>query len=831
MTPTETASEDRDPRPGGPAGAAAATARVSVDPHGTVTRWNEGARRLLGYAPEDIVGRSARGLLAEEPSAETLRSASMPRRWDGAVTLRHQDGHSVTAHLLAHRRKPDSDGENSEGENSGDGDGNDGDTDSAGGWSLFAAVAPRTSTSPDDALVRWAFAGSPTTTALYDADLRLRLANSDLERALALSEEAMRGLRVSEIVAAPQAVRTERHMRRVLETGQADQIQVALRLAGHRGESTWTISLVPVRDGEGTVRGVLVSGQDMTEERRARSRLSLLNEASIRIGSTLDVTRSAQELADVAVPRLADFVTVDLLPSIDDGEDLRAGPLISPVRLRRVACQSVLDGCPEAVIQQGAVAVYPEGSPAAECMATGRPLIREVTPAVLAAWGRHAPERAERVRQYGFHSVLAVPMRDRGITLGAVTFSRHRRPEPFEQDDLMLAEEITARAAVCIENARRYSRERRTSLTLQSSLLPGRPPRQAAVEIASRYLPSSARAGVGGDWFDVIPLSGARVALVVGDVVGHGIQASAAMGRLRTAVRTLADVDLPPDELLTHLDDLVIHLSAEADSTEVPTGDIGATCLYAVYDPVTRRCTVARAGHPVPALTTPDGTVEFLDVPVGPPLGVGGLPFETAQLELPVGSVLTLYTNGLVEARDHDMNEGLEMLREVLGGPHESLEEKCDTVLRALLPDPDRPADDVALLLARTRAMDSAHVATWDVPYDAAAVADVRKDACRQLGAWGLDEAVFVTELVVSELVTNAIRYGDAPIRLRLIRDRNLIIEVADGSSTAPHLRRARVSDEGGRGLLLVSQLTQGWGTRQTYTGKTIWAEQSLTAI
>ncbi|MET9555772.1 SpoIIE family protein phosphatase [Streptomyces sp. NPDC006645] len=681
--------------------------------------------------------------------------------------------------------------------------------------------------SEDDELVRWAYAQSPATAALYDTELRLRLATARMEQVIGRSEEAMRGLRVSEILVDPQSERAERGMRRVLETGEEEQLQVTLRLPGHRRESVWTISLVPVRDTGGALRGVLLSAQDVTVEYRARERLALINEASVRIGSTLDLARTAQELADVAVPQLADFITVDLLPSIESGEDPPAGPPGKPIRLRRVASRSVLEGTPEAVVPHGTVATYPDASPVAECLAAGRPLIRKVTPASMVAWEREAPDRAARVREFHFHSVLAVPMRARGITLGVATFSRHRRPEPFVGDDLLLAEEITARAAVCIDNARRFSRERRTSLTLQSSLLPGRLPQQAAVEIASRYLPASARAGVGGDWFDVIPLSGARVALVVGDVVGHGIQASAAMGRLRTAVRTLADVDLPPDELLTHLDDLVIHLAAEVAGTKDPSGDIGATCLYAVYDPVSRRCTLARAGHPVPALTTPDGAVEFLDVPAGPPLGLGGLPFEVTELELPEGSVLTLYTNGLVEARDRDSNEALDTLRGVLAGPVTSLEDRCDAVLRALLPE--RPADDVALLMARTRALDTAHVATWDVPREASAVARTRKEACRQLDVWGLDEAAYITELVVSELVTNAIRYGDAPIRLRLIRDKNLIIEVSDGSSTAPHLRRARSSDEGGRGLLLVAQLTRGWGTRQTYTGKTIWAEQSLT--
>ncbi|MEO3752419.1 SpoIIE family protein phosphatase [Streptomyces sp. B6B3] len=788
-----------------------ATARAVLDARGTVTRWSEGARRLLGYPAAEVVGRPAARLLAEEPPAERLRSLRALPMWHGTVPLRHRDGRRVAVDLLAHHREPDRVG------------GPD------GGWFLVSPLARSRPPVQEDALLRWAFDQSRSTMALYDTDLRLLRANADAERVLGLPEAAIRGLRVPEFVDEPQSIRIEEGMRRALQTGEPQQTRAVLHLAGHERDSIWTLSLVPLRDEGGTVRGVLVSGHDMTEEQLARERLALLNEASSRVGSSLDIARTAQELADVAIPRLADFATVDLLPTIEGGEDPRVGPPSSPVMLRRLACQSVLEGCPEAVIEHGTVANYPDGSPAAECLATGRPLIREVTTAGLAAWERQAPERAERVRRFGFHSVLAVPMHARGITLGVATFSRHRSPEPFEQDDLLLGEEITARAAVSIDNARRYARERYTSLTLQSSLLPQRLTGQAAIEIASRYLPASTRAGVGGDWFDVIPLSGSRVGLVVGDVVGHGIQASAAMGRLRTAVRTLADVDLPPDELLTHLDDLVIHLSTAADDAngaEGPSGDFGATCLYAVYDPVSRRCAMARAGHPVPALVTPDHVVKFLDVPGGPPLGLGGLPFEVTELELPEGSVLALYTDGLVEARGRDIDEGLDRLRQALGRPASSLEDACDAVLRELLPDV--PADDVALLMARTRALDTAHVATWDVPREAAAVAETRRNALRQLADWGLDELAIVTELVVSELVTNAIRHGAAPIQLRLIRNRSLICEVSDASSTAPHLRRARTSDEGGRGLLLVAQLTQGWGTRQTYAGKTIWAEQSL---
>lgn len=359
------------------------------------------------------------------------------------------------------------------------------------------------------------------------------------------------------------------------------------------------------------------------------------------------------------------------------------------------------------------------------------------------------------------------------------------------------------------------------ALALQRSLLQQRLPTLLAVETASRYLPAEPHAGVGGDWFDVIPLSGARVALVVGDVVGHGIHASAAMGRLRTAVRTLADVDLPADELLTDLDDLIIEEARERSGSD---GEIGATCLYVVYDPVSCRCTVASAGHLAPAVVTPDGTVDLIDLEPGPPLGVGGVPFEAVDFALPAGSLLVLYTDGLVEARGRDVETGLDALRHALTRPALSPDDVCDTVIRSLLPS--APDDDVALLVARTHALDAAHVAAWGVPADPAAVPDVRRRAVAQLKRWGLDEAVPTTELIVSELVTNALRHASPPIELRLIHNGMLICEVSDASSTSPHPRRARVLDEGGRGLLLVARLCERWGTRHTGKGKTIWAEQ-----
>ncbi|KQX61280.1 SpoIIE family protein phosphatase [Streptomyces sp. Root1310] len=548
-------------------------------------------------------------------------------------------------------------------------------------------------------------------------------------------------------------------------------------------------------------------------DRRLQWRLSMVNEAGVRIGTTLDIARTTQELADHAVERFADLVTVDLLDAALHGHEFSSEP---PFVLRRTAWASVTDDGPEPDTATQRLYTCPEGSPEALALVTGQPAKYH---------GDAAAAAAPRV-----HSTLVVPLHARGATLGVARFSRHRTPDPYDDEDLLLAQEIAARAAVAVDNARRYSHARSTALTLQRSLLPRGAPRQSAVDVAYRYLPAGDRVGVGGDWYDVIPLSGARVALVVGDVVGHGIHAAAAMGRLRTAVRTLADIDLPPDELLTHLDDIVLRLSGEnADHVDgEAAGDLGATCLYAVYDPVSRRFALARAGHLPPALVTPDGTAEILDLPPGPPLGLGGVPFEAAEFELPEGSLLALYTDGLVESRDHDVDAGLARLRQALTRPAHSLEEISDHVIAALLPT--RPDDDVALLLARTHALGAGQVATWDLAAEPAAVARARSEVSRQLGEWGLEELGFTAELVVSELVTNAIRYGQPPIRLRLIHDRALLCEVSDGSSTTPHLRRARVFDEGGRGLLLVAQLAEHWGTRHARRGKTVWAELSDSA-
>ncbi|MEV4192822.1 SpoIIE family protein phosphatase [Streptomyces toxytricini] len=568
--------------------------------------------------------------------------------------------------------------------------------------------------------------------------------------------------------------------------------------------------------------GTVVTLRDTTELRAlsgraevARERLKLLYDAGMQVGTTLNVERTAEELAEVAVPRFADVVTVDLLDPVLRGEE----PPEATTEMRRTARVGL----------QGDHPLYPVGqlirfvptSPMAAGLAGSRAVL-EADLHATHGWRTQDPANALQILDRGIHSLIAVPLRARGVVLGMAGYWRTQDSPPFEEEDVSFAEELTARAALSVDNARRYTREHTMAVTLQRSLLPRGVPEQSAVEVAHRYL--AAQAGVGGDWFDVIPLPGARVVLVVGDVVGHGLHAAANMGRLRTAVYNFSTLDLPPDELLSHLDELVAHIDTDEQEWQ---GITGATCLCALYDPVSGQVTAATAGHPGPALILPDGTVSFPEVPVSPPLGLGeGLPMETMTVTLPEGSRLALFTDGLIESRDRDPDAGLAALRAALAGPARTPEDTCTVVIDAMLPA--RPSDDVALLVARTRRLDPARIAEWDVPPDPAAVSPVRNACARRLADWGLEDIAFTTELILSELITNAIRYGTEPIRVRLLYDRSLICEVFDGSSTSPHLRRAEATDEGGRGLFLVAQFAERWGTRYTARGKIIWSEQAL---
>ncbi|WP_423835525.1 SpoIIE family protein phosphatase [Streptomyces tubbatahanensis] len=652
---------------------------------------------------------------------------------------------------------------------------------------------------------------------ILDEEARLRLANSEARRLLELPRNA-EGRRIDQLG-------LDAGMAGLLASGRTASDEV--HLAGGR---LLAVNVRATRAEEGAP-GRVATLRDTTELRAlegraevARERLRLLYEAGVRVGTTLDVVRTAEELTEVAVDRFADFATVELLDPVPRGEE----PTEAPTDMRRVAISGIRTPSPLYPVGEVTRTVGLTGTGEGTADGTGADSVGAVLEPDLReahAWQEENPERARAAVADGIHSLITVPLRARGVLLGVVDFWRADRSTAYGEDDLAFAEELAARAAVSIDNARRYTRENAMAVTLQRSLLPRGLPEQDALEVATRYLPT--RAGVGGDWFDVIPLPGARVALVVGDVVGHGLHAAATMGRLRTAVLNFSSLDLAPEELLAHLDELVDRIDQDQAAEGNGEAVTGATCLYAIYDSVSGRCTMARAGHLGPAVVLPDGTVEFPEIPVGLPLGLGGAPFETAELHPPENSRLVLYTDGLVEDRDRDIDDGLAQLHDALAGhPERSPEETCGAVLDALLP-PD-PSDDVALLVARTKVLPPERVAQWDVPADSGAVAPLRARVTRKLTEWGLEDVAFTTELILSELVTNAIRYGSEPIRARLLYERALTCEVSDGSSTSPHLRRAAATEEGGRGLFLVAQLAERWGTRYTPHGKVMWTEQSV---
>ncbi|WAZ20056.1 SpoIIE family protein phosphatase [Streptomyces cinnabarinus] len=790
---------------------------VLLDDRGLVTCWTSAAQRLLAYGPGEVVGRPVAGLLTDKDAARVPELAERCRRdggWAGLLTARRADGTPVPV-MTRVVAAPEQDGPArwlallSE-------------MEQAPGWDMSRTVLEQM------------VARSPVGIAIMDTDLRFVWSNAALEEYGGGPPYQRLGRRLADIQPGLDAAALETQMRRVLETGVpivGYEHLGQLRSAPYR-ETAHMMSFTRLEDDQGRAMGVYYTVVDVSDRHRARRRLALLDRAGRHIGRTLDVVHTAQELADVAVPGFADLVWVDLLDSVLSGGEPASGPLshTGPVQLRRAGHRSENE---DAAVGIGAVATYMAGSPPIRSLTSGRSWRAERLDPLAREWATDVLGREATFRELGLHSVMIVPVRARGVTLGITTFFRRRRKEPFDEDDLRLAEDLVSRAAVCVDNARRYTRERDAALVLQRSLLPHRLSDQDAVEVAACYRPADELTGLGGDWYDLVPLSGARVALVVGEVPGHGIDAAAAMGRLRTAVRTLAALDLRPEEVLAHLDDLVGRSARDEGAAPDTEGadsmrGVGAGCLYAVYDPVDGQCTMAAAGHPSPAVLLPDGEVTFVDLPQGPPLGVGGPPFESVELVLAEGSTLALYTDGLLARGDNGAGDAdRDRLRPALERTAPSLALHSRAVVDALVPV--RPRDDVVLLMARTRLLGTDQVADWDLPSDPAVVADARKGATRQLTEWGLEPLAFTTELIVSELVTNAIRHATGPIRLRLLKERTLICEVLDGGASAPHLRHPRATDEGGRGLLLVSQFAQRWGTRFAPEGKIIWAEQSLT--
>ncbi|MFD7731816.1 SpoIIE family protein phosphatase [Kitasatospora phosalacinea] len=545
--------------------------------------------------------------------------------------------------------------------------------------------------------------------------------------------------------------------------------------------------------------------------------LALLASVGSQVGTTLDLDTTARELCEVLVPRVADFACVDLLDGlISDGELPAASPDDAAV-LRRVArAFNPSSQRWSHVLDEGALLTMPRSTPPGLALQENQPVLVPLISADVAvdyAASLGGPELEPTVVG---RSMLVLPLSARGAVLGILKLLRLSDRAPFGRSDADTLKEIAARAALSLDNARLHRAESKVATTLQRSMIPTRPPKIPGVQIAHRYMPGDRKAEVGGDWFDAIQLPGSRVALVVGDVMGHGLHSAAAMGRFRTAMQTLAALDLPPGQLLRHLDNLAHKLG----------DDHLATCLYAVYDPINRTCELASAGHVPPVLVHPDGRGELLELPSGAPIGVGGVPFQTKKIDVSDGSMLVLCTDGLVEVRGGDIGEGLAALCGNLIDPKQTPDEACDTVLNTLHSD-DRQ-DDIALLVARFDGVPPTEVATWQLGVTELEVGRARSLVRDQLAAWQLAALTETVELLVSELVTNAVRVARAEVQLQLIRVDKLLVEVSDDNHNLPSLEPAESLSEHGRGLNLVSKLAEKWGTSRKAVGKVVYFEMPL---
>ncbi|MGV9425047.1 SpoIIE family protein phosphatase [Streptomyces sp. NPDC003656] len=574
--------------------------------------------------------------------------------------------------------------------------------------------------------------------------------------------------------------------------------------------------------------------------RRDGDRLRFVGAATRRIARGLDLDEIVMGLCRATVPTFSDAILVYLRDPLPVGDERPTGPVV--LRLRRSDrvpderdTEALLPApYPDPETESPGLAAFsgPSALTAELCEVHPGGALNEVlrgvrpvfadTPAARAALPELLGEDGEALVPDGQHAILA-PLRGRRRVIGAALFLRRPERLAFEAEDLLVAAQLATHSALGIDKAVLYGREAYIADELQRTMLPETLPRPTGVRLASRYLPAAETARVGGDWYDAIPLPGSRVALVVGDVMGHSMTSAAIMGQLRTTAQTLAGLDLPPQEVLHHLDEQAQRLGT----------DRMATCLYAVYDPIAQRITIANAGHPPPVLLHLGGEAEVLRVPPNAPIGVGGVDFEAIELEAPAGATLLLYTDGLVESRLRDVATGIEQLREKLTatarltgpGHPPPLEALCDEVLDMLGPG-DRD-DDIALLAARFDGITSSDVKHWSLDAEDATPGKARRLARAALAEWGLEDLSDSLELLVSEVVTNAVRYTTRPVSVRLLRTDVLRCEVSDDIPRLPRLCQARATDEGGRGLYLVNKLARRWGATRLSAGKVVWFELS----
>jgi PAS domain S-box-containing protein len=769
-----------------------------MDSEGAVVEWSRQAEDMFGYTAAEAVGQAAAHLVAP-----ALGSAS-----GGEVTLPTAGGRSVSTHLRARPLvRP-------------------------GGsvaWAVFHAresgvSRPGVGVAVLDAL----FGHAPV--ALHVLDEDLRIVSASIASATLLGDPPGRvvGKRLTDAYGLSASGEVDAMLRRMMETrvSAPEHVVQVHPESGRRRPYMAGVTGFALQGSQEAVLGV-AAVVDVTERETTAARMRVLDAVRQSVGSTLDMIVTCQELVKAVVPGFAEVAVVELVDAVVCGEEPPLAPLSRGVSLRRAAFRHADGEHQVEAYPVGDVRSLPFRTPYARALMDLKPRVIDLDSDP--PWLTADPERAGAIRASGARTLLTAPMALHGRVLGLLSLYRGKEADSFSEREMAVAMELAAHTALCIDNARRYTREHTIAVTVQRQLLPAGPSSQTAIETAHLHLPGDEG---GGGWFDTFALSGARTALAVGDVSGHGIHTAATMGQLRTVIRSLSALDLEADELLARLNDTAMRLAQERAAT--PPGDtlhqqaLTATCAYAVYDPLARTCTFALAGHPKPVIAHPDGSTEIPEVSVGPALGSSeGPPYETATVTLADGCVLAFCTASLLPMSPGGARGDPAPLRQVLADTDRPLQDLCDDVLYRLSGSTG-PGDRI-LLLGRTHTFPSDHVASWQLDHDPAAAATARSRTRRQLTHWGVEEdTICATELIVSELVANAIRHGSAPMRLSVIRHRTLTCEVHDGSSSTPRLRHARTVDEGGRGLFIVAQLAQKWGSRYTPDGKIVWTEQAL---
>ncbi|MEV0091079.1 SpoIIE family protein phosphatase [Streptomyces sp. NPDC050738] len=780
---------------------------VVVDGQGLVSHWSTGARRLFGRSRQEAVGQPAvelmpvSGALGEDEASDGFGPDYGELGPGLDATL-----NGLTAYPAAGRARLSEPGHAR--------------LDVL--WWAYPLVGP----GPERLLVLAADASELRADSADSADGGMeRIAPGFALHTEFLGSEELAG-RLPEILPSMSVGESRRIVSQVLELGYP-----VLEFSQHDRVPVTPDWGVPQRTGDTGRRqrsAAVVAGQPVApadpeqdlEYAAVRERLEFLNEVSGRIGSSLDLARTIHEVSAAVVPRFTDVAGTYLREQVMAGEGFPDGPPDETTMWHRVALEHVdAPGRWDDVVPVGESMPFPSHTPFFQCMTSGEPvLVPRISEQMGTAIASQFEKRDIRPLISG-RSMLVVPLKARNVVLGFMILLRHPGRALFNDMDRFTGAELAARAGLVLDNARMYTYQENVADTLQDSMLPQVTPRMTGCDTATRYLPGTLLGRVGGDWFDSVKLPGSRIALVVGDVMGHGLNSAAMMGQLRTAVQTMAALDLPPAQLLRNLDDLAQRLGEH----------YLATCLYAVYDPVRGELLMANAGHVPPVLVrAADGRSELLELPSGAPIGVGGVPFETVRITVAPGDRLVMCTDGLVEVRGEDIGVGLATLCESAAHPAASMDDACDTIIRALNTRGGRK-DDVALLMARLNGIATEDVARWELASEPQEVGRARRLVRAQLLEWGLDAVSENAELLVGEMVTNAVRHaGGRRVGLRLVRSETLLCEVVDDSHALPDLLSAGPGDEAGRGLRVVSRLAREWGSSRSGDGKTVWFELSL---